>query len=110
MIYNLSEFAKQVHALARAKGWWDKPRTLSETIANTHAELSEAWEEVRKGRAINEIYFEGKKPCGIPVELADAIIRILDFCEGFDIDIDQALCIKHRYNQTRSYRHGVKIA
>ena len=80
-----------------------------------HSELSEALEEYRDGRGLNEIYYrcvvcereyvsdsdiqhcvgytgdyicKGElKPEGIPIELADTIIRILDYVgkEGIDI-------------------------
>lgn len=49
------------------------------------------------------------KPEGIPIELADCIIRILDFCGKEKIDIEEAIKIKHEYNKTRPYKHGKKI-
>ncbi len=52
--------------------------------------------------------YKDKKPEGIVVELADAIIRILDYCGKEGIDIDEAIRIKHEYNKTRPYRHGGK--
>lgn len=48
------------------------------------------------------------KPEGIPIELADAIIRILDYCGYAGIDIDAAISQKHEYNKSRPYRHGGK--
>lgn len=49
-----------------------------------------------------------KKPEGVAVELADAIIRILDYCGYAGIDIEEAIAIKHEYNKSRPYRHGGK--
>ena len=49
------------------------------------------------------------KPLGIPIELADAIIRILDYCAKEGIDIEEALRIKHEYNKLRSYWHGKRF-
>jgi len=44
------------------------------------SELSEALEEYRAHRGLNEIWYEDNgKPCGIPIELADFIIRVGDF-------------------------------
>lgn len=48
------------------------------------------------------------KPCGIPIELADAIIRIADVCGKHGIDLDTAIKMKLEYNKTRSHRHGNK--
>lgn len=49
-----------------------------------------------------------KKPEGIAVEMADCIIRILDWCGKEGIDIDRIISMKHEYNKSRPYRHGGK--
>lgn len=46
---------------------------------------------------------------GIPSELADVIIRVLDMAEHYGIDIEAALTEKHAYNLTRPYKHGGKV-
>ena len=46
---------------------------------------------------------------GIPSELADVIIRVLDMAEHYGIDIETALIEKHAYNKTRPYKHGGKV-
>lgn len=53
-------------------------------------------------------YAKSKKPEGIAIELADAVIRILDYCGHAGIDIENAVKIKHEYNKTRPYKHGGK--
>lgn len=98
---------------AREHGWWDedKPRTFGDMIALFHSELSEALEEHRNGHAVTEIYHAAGndfKPEGIPVELADVLIRIFDFCQQYDVPLLEALKLKMYYNETRPHRHGGK--
>lgn len=84
----LRVFAKNVHENAVNHGWWDEERSFAELIALCHSELSGALEEYRKGHQPNETYYsEGGKPEGIPSELAYVIIRILDMCGKYGIDI-----------------------
>lgn len=135
---SLNEIAKVVHENAVAHGWWDEERSFPEVIALVHSELSEALEEYRNGRPLlyfpcnaggvcerdrgeegltcGSVVPDGNggckaksdKPEGVAIELADAIIRILDYCGEAGIDIEEAIAIKHEYNKTRPYRHGGK--
>lgn len=43
---------------------------------------------------------------GLHVELADALIRILDLCGAEDIQIGEITEAKLSYNATRPYKHG----
>ena len=127
---SLNELTKVIHENAVAHGWWDEERGFPEVIALIHSELSEALEEYRDakppvyfaietlqrdGTIIPEVRtdygdgnYTGEKPEGIAIELADAIIRILDYCGYAGIDIEEAIALKHEYNKTRPYRHGGK--
>lgn len=48
------------------------------------------------------------KPCGIPIELADIVIRVAHFAKKHGIDLVEAIQIKADYNRTRPHRHGGK--
>ena len=103
------EVAKEIHENAVDHGWWDEERGFPEVLALIHSEVSEALEEYRNGHGATEIYFsDNGKPEGIPTELADVIIRVLDYCGYAGIDIDAAISQKHEYNKSRPYRHGGK--
>lgn len=52
---------------------------------------------------------QSKKPEGVAVELADCILRILDYCGKAGIDIEDIIIRKHEYNKARPYRHGGKV-
>lgn len=100
----------KAHEISKAKGWHDEgmERSVGEDIALMHSELSEALEDFRAGRFPAEVYSEGEKPCGIPVELADVLIRIFDFCGKHEIDLGSSVLDKMQYNATRPHRHGGK--
>jgi NTP pyrophosphatase (non-canonical NTP hydrolase) len=72
-------------------------------------ETSEAIEEVRKGHEHTYRYYrEDGKPEGVPSELADVIIRVLDISDAYGIDIGAAVVEKLNHNATRGLHHGGK--
>ena len=105
----LNLLMNHVHETAKSKGWWDEPKRFGDIIALCHSELSEALEEYRDGHGYKDIYVDGQKPEGVGIELADCIIRILDFCGYAGINIEKCIEMKMEYNETRAYRHGGKI-
>lgn len=103
----LNKITEEIHQNALEHGWWDEPRSFGEVIALCHSELSEALEADRKGEPLIWLDSNGK-PDGKAIEMADCIIRILDWCGRENVDIEKAISIKHEYNKTRPYKHGKK--
>lgn len=109
----LNTIADEVHQLAKEKGWHSDAESdiqyISRSLINIHGELSELWEAARK----NELARPCDKACHLTCEeeeMADVVIRVLDYCGRRGIDIGRAVATKHEYNGTRSYRHGGKAA
>lgn len=105
---NWNDFAKDVHQTAVDKGLWDKPRTFDDVICECLVHLGRAYEEYRNGRpnyyhlcqpsgeknlpcdwdlgkpcpmSTGELTCEhrSRKPHGTAVELADCVLRVLDY-------------------------------
>lgn len=115
---NIFGLQASVWRVAEEKGWHEgEPISFGEFTALCHTELSEAFEVFRirgeGGIAETEFVPDGEqgdwKPVGIPIELADVIMRILDYSETHGINIEKALETKMAYNKTRAHRHGGKV-
>ena len=114
-----------VHETAKAKGFWDegqklmiedgcngpepvqvktRPFNLPEKLMLMVSELAEAMECHRDGTA--------KLPDNhcpdysrFAIEMADAVIRIMDLCEHLEIDLAEAILAKSTFNKSRPQRH-----
>lgn len=76
-------------------------------------ELIEVHEELRTGRSMTERYVTTKgehlKPEGVPSEMADVLIRLLDLTAEAEIDIAEDVRGKLAFNATRETMHGKKF-
>jgi hypothetical protein len=82
-VIDVKKLCEESWQIADEHGWHDRPRTLTAELVNIHAEISEAWEEVRNGVDLREIRHRADgKPEGFPTEMADILIRLGDTCHG----------------------------
>ena len=109
LIPDWNQLAEEVHACAVAHGWYEQAPSMTSVLTNIHAELSEAWEAFRNRKpmlwhacGLNEADTlctgcttgctqMDAKPEGIAIELADAVLRMLDTCGFLQLDIVAAL-------------------
>lgn len=90
----LTQLAAGINAWMHHQGFWTS-NNKGEKIALVHSEVSEWLEAVRKGDAQNEAE-----------EMADAVIRILDYAGQHGIDLGVAIEAKMLKNYARPYKHG----
>src|SRR5258705_1799969 len=103
----LSELAKNIRFDNASKGFDPLEGGLDRYLLLVCSEICEAQDELRDGRGLTEVYYIAveitdynsanppgpedikytRKPCGFPVELADAAIRILDIQAKLEYNI-----------------------
>jgi NTP pyrophosphatase (non-canonical NTP hydrolase) len=109
---DIKELSRIIRKNNEEKGWESAgPELFMEKMMLIVSEISEAVEHYREGWKLDQVFYSAgspMKPDGIPIEMADAIIRILDWCEANNVDIEEALLEKMEYNESRPFRHGGK--
>ena len=108
---NLDDLANQIHETAREKGFWDKfdqypelhTDLLLAKLALIDSESAEVLEAIRKSKGEREVM----------LEVADILIRTLDFAAGLrdigytDLSLDEIMAEKMSVNVKRPNMHGV---
>jgi len=113
---DLNKLAEVSNTVACEKGWWDgPPRSVAALTLLMQSENSEALEDYRANKALTDVWYEVKfittnkatftkaeleahrpspgneikeaKPCGIPIEIADTLIRVADFAANRNLDL-----------------------
>lgn len=105
MVDGLKEATKICHNASASGGWWHDletgeplERNRAEMLCLMHSEISEAMEGERKNLMDEKL---PHRPAA-EVELADALIRIFDYCGGFGYDVAGAVREKLEYNAKRA--------
>lgn len=113
--FAIDALSEIVYENAANKGFHDADNSRSALenygiwTGNLHGEVSELWEAARKG----ELLAQCDKNIGLTCEeeeLADILIRVLDTAKARNIDIGNAVMVKHQYNTTRPLMHGGNLA
>lgn len=102
---DLRSLAAVIYQNAKNKGWWDENRNDGEMIALMHSELSEALEGLRANDPPSDKITQFTS---VEEELADCIIRILDFAHARNKRVVEAIFAKMQYNSLRAVKHGGK--
>lgn len=94
--------------IALQHGWVveNTPEDKAVKIALMHSELSEALEAVRNGNPQSEKIPEFTN---LEEELADVILRIMNFGNQLKLRVAEAVIAKDEYNSKREYKHGGKL-
>ena len=127
---NINEQCEKQHRNMLRKGFDGKD--FARDLMLIVSELSEALEADRKGKDTHKLplpieksllcrigdsdfdegtrksYFESYVKDTIQDEIADALLRIMDLCGRYNIDIDTHVAIKSYYNSLRKQKHGKK--
>lgn len=101
----INDISKSIHLQNVDAGWWNNSaggydptsRNVPEMLCLIHSEISEAMEGHRKSLMDDKL---PHRPM-IEVELADAVIRIMDLAGGLGMDLGGAIVEKRAFNRTR---------
>jgi NTP pyrophosphatase (non-canonical NTP hydrolase) len=118
LVDSVERFMGYSHQTAIVKGWWKEREQIEKLPGGVQqvqlallmliiTELSEAAESIRHGCPPDDKVPEFS---GLEAELGDAVIRILDMADKYNLRLGEAIVAKMRCNLGRPALHGGKLA
>jgi len=100
-----SEVERLVHKNAREHGWRDAENEDDAVIALLHSEVYEVMDALRRGNPASERI---PKFGAVEEELADIVIRCMDWSAKKGYRLAEAIVAKHLFNKNRPHEHDGK--
>ena len=102
---HLSELSQAMDDFVRAKGWYDGGSPRQQTPRNIAISLNLESAEILEHFQWGE---ESRDPDGLPGELADVTLYLLQLAHVLNIDLEQAVLQKLAVNYGREWDSEVK--
>lgn len=96
---------EETYELSKSKGFYDGENPDERQLLLVHSEISEAVEALREGNPPSD---KNSKFTSEEMELADAVIRLLNYAQHKGYHLGEAIVAKHMINVDRPYKHGKK--
>lgn len=113
----ISDWQKKVFEGMRAKGFHDDvapfPARLTAgwRLALIGTEVAEATQEVKRHVPLSQgATLTGDQKLRVAPEMADIVIRVLDFCGVYGIDLESWVARKMEENMARPFKYGTPDA
>jgi len=123
-VSELNKLSTDIHKTAYENGFWDEQSEINRSLvqelrpafirmlkaqklALIHEEVSETLSAIRHSDKKPDKHLKHHKE--ETVELADTIIRIVDYAQAFNLPIWDAVLDKVEFNKQREKKHGKKF-